>query len=367
MQALLFFGHAVRRVQKLFGVLVISACTSLSVAAADYIRLVDSNPVPPLSVPEHSMRTVALSSILELVANAGPLFNQSTVFGKLQESFDVALKEGLEEAARQGQAGALLRLRVFEQKTDAGPFYTLLGGKGVVLVGVGMDPDAALYGEVRSGTITAGIPPAGAVLAEPSGYVWVTKDAAKMDYVVSRYRADRLEERARVALATQESRRAYEQARAASAVEGYAKVLLQRIQNAESRKAVEQLLKSQQEALTELADIETKLAAGLRKARRAAKTSAMLDSIAGALSLASTIAMASASLGEDLLKSPEAPFSSKETVRDAVERYGQKQGQEVQSLDIRRTVISDRVKGTRVELFTIGVQYQMTPPERTLD
>jgi hypothetical protein len=350
-----------RRVNKPLVVLAAAVGATCSAYAADYTQLVDSNPVPPLTAPEASSRAAIVGSAIKLAIQAGPAFNRSVVFGELQKTFSAALKDGLEQATQQGQAGVLLRQRVYEQTTESGPFYSFGGGPGAWLVGVGMDPDSACYASgCDKPAISAGIPPSGARVTSSSGYVWVQPE--KGGYTVSNYRADRLEERARVARATTESQAAYERTMAASAVKGYAQALEQRIRDTEDRKAVQQLLKSRDEAMGQLQSVEKKLAEELRKAERAAKTSATLNAIAGALSLASTVAMASASLGEDLSKSPDAPFASKEAVLDSVKKYGERSGLAVKALEIQRNTFRDSATGSTLQLFQIGVKYDMKQP-----
>ena len=91
-------------------VVAIAVATSVLCSAgwaADYTRLVDSNPVPPLTAPEATTRSLMLSSAVRLAVEAGPAFNRSVVHSELQKAFDSALKEGLERASSQGQAGVL--------------------------------------------------------------------------------------------------------------------------------------------------------------------------------------------------------------------------------------------------------------------
>lgn len=354
-----------RRVTKHLVVLAAAIGAMWSTYAADYTRLVDSNPVPPLTAPEASSRAAILGSAIKLAIQAGPAFNRSIVYSELQKAFDAALKDGLEQATQQGQAGVLLRQRVYEQTTESGPLYSFGGGPGAWFVGVGMDPNSACYASgCDKSAVSAGVPPSGARVTSSSGYVWV--QPGKGGYTVSNYRADRLEERARVVRATTESQAAYERTMTASAIKGYAQALQQRIGDTENRKAVQQLLKSRDEALGQLQSVEKKLAEELRRAERAAKTSATLNSIAGALSLASTVAMASASLGEDLSKSPDAPFASKEAILDSVRKYGESSGLAVKALEIQRKTFRESATGSTMQLFQIGVNYDMKQPSLPL-
>jgi hypothetical protein len=334
-----------------------------NVLAVDYTRLVDSNPVPPLSAPESSSKVLRVGSIMKLAVQAGPAFNRTVTFGELRKAFDAELKRGLEKATAQGQAGVLLRVRLYEQTTDSGTFFSFGGGPGATLVGVGSDPDAACYATRCFDKLEADIPAQGSRLAAGSGYVWVRPDGHR--YEVSLYRADRLEGRARVTFFSQESKAAYEQTMASATVKGYGQALANRIRDSEDRKAVDKLMRDRQEAVEKLQAVEKKLAQELRKAERASKTSATLNQFAGALSLTSTVAMASASLGEDLSKSEYAPFKSKEAVLDAVSKFGAKAGQDVKALEIQQRTFRDSATGSTLQLYQIGVRYDMAAPTGT--
>jgi hypothetical protein len=342
-----------------FGLVVLLSVVAFSNAnSADYIRLVDSNPLPPLVAHEVSKRVVRLTSALDVISGAGPLFNERIVYRELQKNFNAELKRGFEQAKSLGQRGVLLKVQVLSTRTEANPFYSLRGN-GAILIGVGKNPNDVCFVSMCYSSLQESIP-SGTTLTQDSGYVWVEPTVDGRAYHSSLYRIDRMEERARQARLNEQTRAAYRTAITSEAISGYASQLAKTVRTRREREVVQELLKSRDDAVNRLNSVEANLSRELRRAERAAKTSSTLKDITGALAVASTIVMVNASMGEDV--TAVGKFDTKEEALKTMKEIEAQTGERIKSLTLEQSTLRNGITGWEGSLLKIGVEYEMTPP-----
>lgn len=325
----------------------------------DYLRLVPSNPVPAPSAPIAPPHLGFRGAIIDILSMAGPMFNDVMVGQQLSKNFQDALNAGLQEAEKFGQQGLLIKVQIVSIPVAGGRFLKLRG-KGAALVGVGPNADAVCFAARCYSTVEEKIPD-GAGLTERSGYIWVEAEKEEGIFAATRYRIDTLEDRSRQIRLNEFVRSAYRSAVVATAIDGYAKRLAVRASDSTIKTAVMALIQSRIEARSRLEVIERDLMKGLRRARRAARASATLSQISGALSLASTIALANASLGEDVEKIAGGPMTSKADVAKAVMSIETTTGQKVRSLSVEQQTIRSSIGEWESRILQIGVELDVVP------
>jgi hypothetical protein len=342
--------------------LALAVCTFVRAGDAPLTVLVDSNPVPPLAAPEGSRMTRGVSAAIDLLSSAGPMFNDSKVHGELERRMTSELRRGLEQANKFGQKGVLLKVQVLEQTTEAGTFYSLRGD-GATLIGYGQNADAVCFASRCFNSMEAPIPP-GARLSAESGYKWFEPGAGGK-LKVSWYRKDVIESRAQLVTTDQEVTKRYSDAMVAEAFTGYADQLVKTVRTRQDRDSINQLIASRNDALKKQRSLEDELQRELQHAERAAKTSAMLNQIAGVFSLATTIAMVSTSMGEDVEKSTGGAIKSQADLVQAVKNLEAQTGKRVKEISVQQGEVTDRLNNIRGTLTGYGVKFDMVPQPGT--
>ena len=338
------------------------ALHSVHGAAADFIRLVETNPPPPPVAPEMSPRSAKYNGIYEVLAAAGPWFNKTMVDSAMNKQFDSELKTGLAQAQTLGQKGVLMQIQMLTQTTEAGPFYSLRGS-GASLIGVGPNADAICYSKKCYSQMDIPLQP-GQSLADGSGYVFITRQGN--EYQVSRYRKELLEARAQQMHLSTQSAKVYEATIRSEGVSGYAGKLAESIRDRDEKQAVLKLLKDRDDALKKADALEAQLAKEMRRAERAARTSETLNAIAGAFQLASAINMASASMGEDVTKAVPGGITDKQGLTNAVDAIRNAAGSDVQSIRVQQGTLRNSITGWEQQILDIGIKYKMTPEPGTV-
>ena len=331
----------------------------MNVMSSDYIRLIESSPFPPAAAPVESSSAVRLSSVIEIFSKAGPIFNSLVVYHEFNKNLDASLQAGLKEANRLGQKGVLIQTQIFGTTTDAGTYYSLRG-KGAYLIGVGNDPNDVCFAskcyQTLQGAVSSGVEP-----TEDTGYLWVERKTVGKGYQVSFYNTESIEGRARAIYLNEQARDAYRQAILGSSITGYATQLASVVKTQKEKSEVMELIKNRESAEIRYKEINTQLTKELRRAENAAKTSATLSSIAGVLSLASTIAFASISMGEDLSKSTNGSLLTKEDVINTLNSIQFQTGQRVKTLSLEQESIKNSINGYESNILRIGVKF--LPPD----
>lgn len=331
----------------------------ISVFATEYIRLVDSNPMPPPATPLDSKSASRLTSVVEIFSNAGPEFNSSKIYREFNKNLNASLQEGMEDARRLGQKGVLIQTQIYGTTTDAGTYYSLRG-RGAYLIGVGNDPNSVCFSS-RCYSILQEPQTPTAQPTDESGYIWVEKNDSGNGYKTFFYNTESIEGRARSLYLNEKIRGAYRAAIVGSAINGYAKQLANVVNTIKERNEILGILKNKDEAEKRYKEIDAQLAKDLKRAESAAKTSSTLNAIAGILSLASTISLASVSMGEDISNSTVSGALSKEDVLNTVNAIEMQTGQKIKSLKLEQNIINDSINGYEAQILKIGIEY-LPPP-----
>jgi hypothetical protein len=256
--------------------------------------------------------------------------------------------QALLEAAKLGQKGALLEIRV-AKATVSEVTHRSLVGSGVRIVGVGPTPAGVLYSTELTGSIGAAIPSGMALDSETSHFLWLEQpkgqESALLD--VSRYEIAELHSYTQLARASDSSRRALEKATAATYLQGYGQMLAETAQSAQEQKVIEALLKSREAATASLSRIEQELTVRLDQQAKAARAAATWQTISTIFSIGANVAMASSAVGADL-KNPDG----------SVPKTGAELGASIARLSAERTkqveVLSDQARGLKSEMEAIN-------------
>lgn len=339
------------------GVIITAALLTISMNASssDYVRLIESTPFPPAAAPMESSSAVRISSVIDIFSKAGPVFNSSAIYHEFNKNLDASLQAGIRDANRLGQTGVLIQTQIFGTTTDAGTYYSLRG-KGAYLVGVGNNPNDVCFAS-KCYQVLQEPAPSGVEPTEDTGYLWVERKKSGKGFHVSFYSTESIEGRARTIYLNEQTRSAYRQAIIGSSITGYATQLASAIKTKKEQAEVMALIKNREAAEIRYKDINTQLAKELKRAENAAKTSATLNAVAGVLSLASTIAFASVSMGEDLSKSSNGSLLSKEDVLNTLNSIELQTGQRVKTLSLEQEILKNSINGYESNILKIGVEY----------
>lgn len=321
------------------------------VIGQEYTRLIPSNPLPPLVAPTSSSTAAAyMPAVTKLIAAAGPWFNSYMTQKKVQEAWALNASNGLKEADKYGYRGVLLRFSVAEQQASAGTFYTVQGN-GVELIGVGQDANAVCYSVRCDQKLLGFTMPSGSKLTANSGYYWIERAGGAVE--ISHFNGPELEDRASLARSVGDAAALYRKTVARDIMTAYSQNL-ERVATTRADKAeIKKLLDSREKALKEMDRIEKELDKELDNAKRAARTSATLNSIASAFNLAGAINMAVSQL-PDLDTNGVA---SKADLLKKVQAFEQNSNVKVRDMTERQTIIRGQVQGVETVILEKGVMY----------
>jgi hypothetical protein len=337
-------------------VILASLCGSAS--AQDYYRLVPTKPVLPLNIPEISNKASGYKSAISLLAKVGPWYNESRVFKELEKNVTRELEKGFAEVAQTGQRGVLIKVQVLSTPQEAGPYYQLRGD-GATFVGTGPNADAVCFAKKCFGDNLDAPIPAGASLAQGSGYVWVER-GTKGQYTRSLYQASSLEDRAKQTYFNQETRDAYMQAVKGEAYSAYVDNLSTRLKLKEQKETLAVLEAKRKETIAQVAKIEEEYAKEMRRQAQIQRNYENLAALHGILSTASMLASAQNAIGENL--GDAADFSSPEAVLDKLKAMAAASGAEAADIKVRQTTQKSAQGEIERQTLEFGAKFEMPVP-----
>lgn len=275
------------------------AIFTASVHAADgYIRLVDPHATPVSIMPNSSAVGTTVSRVARGLIMAGPDVNKHATRLLFNETIGTRLKDTLDDALARGQRGALVRAEIWRTPDATGNVqYSLYENRGVSVVGIGPSATAVCY-EARCGS-PAIIRDHGIMTkyADGSGYYFARKVAGGK-VAVEKYGIKDLDDFTASTRANEGIAAAVRESIRNEVLNDYVTTLQEYTKTKADAKAVADLAKARAEATQEIVKIEKELAKQLAKARKAQRVSDNLEAWSRVLTLASTIAMASAEVGE---------------------------------------------------------------------
>lgn len=346
-------------------------CTVLTCAAADGNPTVVPEPInltrlvsggtPPMTGFEHEHKSFLRKDALGIVGRyLGPAFNVAVVNKELQKRFAASVKQGWTEADRFGQKGMLVRVTLRVREADAGPFYRL-ADDGVAFVGAGPNADAVCLAE-RCGTELKSITAPGEKVSEGSGYYWFEPDTAGKLNMRS-YKLEKMEESVKFISFNEYLLKHTEESARQAALDGYAKKLAEVTKSAKDSEQVQRLLSERDESRKKLYEVERQLAAEMERVKKAADAAETLAAYSTVFSLASSIALANASTGENINALAGGEIKSKEALLSVLKTLTASSGKKVEALRLDSTTYSNKATGSETQLLNIGILYKMDPKD----
>jgi hypothetical protein len=315
--------------------------------------------MPPPSAPKKSFPLLTAKGLLQAFAEKGPWFNETSVRVALFKRLDEVTKAGTLETLGYGQRGFLIKVQVLEQSTGAGQTFYSLHNSGVAYIGTGPDADG-VCAATRCYLDLAPRPEVGKKYTWGSDYYWVVP-GKNGKVTAEQLDMTEFEQRARlVSLNSSLDADMRELAfnRALSDLGDRLEYLARG--NAEKRR-VQEYLTRRSKLTAEIEELERDLARQLERAKRAASTASTLNVIAGAFSLASAIAMSSASIGEDVQMASVKPITTLDELKAALNNVGSDATGRVQSLRARYSSLRSEKLGIEASLLDISIQFKMEP------
>ena len=340
------------------GLLLPLAMLCSGVSAQEYIRLIPSAPVPPLNAPELSRTTRFSTSAIELLAKAGPWYNEKRVRDELQANIDREVAKGFADAAASGQRGVLVLVQVLSTPTVSGPYFQLRGD-GAVLVGSGPGADAVCFSQKCFGEKLDVPIPAGTTLAAGSGYLWVER-GANGKYVQGLYQANALEARASQVYLNQAARETYAQRIKGEAFADYMGTLGRRVKAREQKTMLDELESKRKAAIAEAARIESEYEKEMLRQAQLQAAANTLSALQGILSTASMLAAASNAIGASLGDVKD--FSSPAAVTEKLKAMALQSGATVADIRVRQTTVRNAQGQAESQILQFGVQFDMPVP-----
>lgn len=322
-----------------------------------YVQLIPGASLPPPVQPDVSAKAAYALLAYNLIAKAGPWYNEKKVKDELQKSFDDALTKGLKKAETLGQKGVLLKVQVLQEQVPAGTLYSLRGS-GATMVGVGPDADSICYAQECYVALETAMRPGQTVTAD-SGYVFI--ETSGKAFEVKKYAISILDAKAKQMRLDTALRNIYNESIRARAMDGYAEQLIKVAKDQSDRKAIQSLLQNRDDALKQIRNVEKELAAELNRQKSIAAAAATLNSISNALSLGGAIAMANATLGTDVTAGQPNGINSIPELQSILGAMGVDSTTKIQSINVRHKTIQNQLTGTETQIFSVGVSHDMKP------
>ncbi|TPQ26384.1 hypothetical protein [Cupriavidus pinatubonensis] len=322
-----------------------------------YVQLIPGASLPPPVGPDLSAKAAYVGLAYNLIAKAGPWYNEKKVKDELQKNFEDAFTNGLKRADTLGQKGVLLKVQVLQEQVPAGTLYSLRGS-GATVVGVGPDADSICYAQECYVALETAMRP-GQTVTSDSGYVFIERSGKVFE--VKKYSINILDAKAKQMRFDKELRNIYNESIRAKAMDGYAEQLIKVAKDQSDRKAIQSLLQNRDDALKQIRNVEKELAAELNRQKSIAAANATLKSISNALSLGSAIAMASATLGTDVTAGQPNGINSIPQLQSILGAMGVDSATKIQSINIQHKTIQNQLTGTETQILTVGVSHDMKP------
>jgi hypothetical protein len=286
-----------------------------TVNAQDLTVLVDPNPVElPADIIDANSGNVAelVNWVYSIAADRG-----------VKLALRNALDSELENAWRTGQKGVLVRTEYYSIEIDGVNHYVF---EPVVVIGQGPSAEAVCFVKSCQVRLSASRPPVGSRLVGDVSYTWVEFDdpaasrakPVPKTFKMSRYSTaleaaaahDELDAKLNLAL-----RSLIQQQRLSS----YATALVQNLPSKDDRAVVTKLIASRDKALADRKEIETQLQEQLRRAEKAARTSALFSTLGQVFQLGQAVSLATNMMGSNgFPPSPTTPLNSNEDVIGAL-------------------------------------------------
>lgn len=330
-------------------------------------------PSGPLTVSVGPITLPPVNSFLERFAKVDrfkdilqeflPAVQRTVIWGVVQGNFERLGKQGLEEAARLGQRGVVLKVEALVAQSEAGPVYSIRGGAesgGVHIIGVGPDANSICAKYKCHDVLEQGLT-SGVSRAEGSGYVFL-RLRPDGQIVAEGYDIKTMNQRSQqVAFDVEVGKATLERAHF-QALSDYAEMLQQLSMDQASKAQLDGFITQRQAAHAEYQQINRTLVADLEKARRAGQLAKSLSLISSVFSLASAVSMATAQLGEaPKPKDPRKGFVSYEELLGVVDQMYGAFNDNIKSLQKQLAIQAMELNRTRQGIRELGEKLGRDP------
>ena len=327
--------------------------------SVEHTRLVPANLPPPPVERTLSGKGIRVSAFYQILAKAGPAYNEGRVRRELEKGLIEDVERGKELLRKTGQRGILLKVQLVSQVTPGGQDFYSLRGDGVILVGVGPDANSVCY-VARCFNVVETDLPSGAKVTTGSGYLWVEPEGSNR-HRVSAFDIGAMEARAtKLSIDAQAADQAMYTART-HAIDDFTKAARAAATSERDKTMLASLADQRANAIKKIGEVEEALAAELRRQERIARVSSTLNTIAAAFTLASAISTATVSIGEDVSAAVPGGIQSKESLVAAVNSLAAESNAKIVTLTTQQTTVRTSLGLIETSITTIGIAVGLDP------
>lgn len=320
---------------------------------------------PPLVASSFTARLAAGKDIGSVIRNLFPAVQEAVLnYGLMQTSLDKVVPEGLAKAAQLGQRGVVIHQEMLVSPTFTGLAYSFRSPEtgGVSIVGVGPDANSVCASVKCHNFMRPPLPSAATKPTIGSGYYFY-EQGADGSLQVSFYPQSLMEQRSLQLEQNVAARESYLEAARARAMDDYVQAMQAQAHTAEMKAEIISLAARRNESTVQRGVIERNLALELERARRFQMMSSTLQGLAQVLTLASAIAMVTATMGAP----PPPPegqltFENMQQLVDAMNAMSTASSANAIELQRQLNELRTRLKDINTKLLDFGTGQGMDAP-----